>query len=265
MIVILKMVVGLMGNAASFLLYAAPICTFARVIRKKSTEEFSFVPYSISLMNCLFYTWYGLPVVSHKWENFPMITINGLGILLEFSFIIIFIWFTSPKQKWKAGIMTTAMIIFFSIIALISTYVFHDHKTRKQLVGGVGLIASVTMYASPLVVMKKVIQTKSVEFMPFTLSLFSFLASSLWMAYGLLGRDLLITAPNLVGAPLGALQLLLYCKYRNKVTEEPKPAQEWDVEKVDLKICKQHMQIAVVTKDDNTNENKCTDNKVLMD
>lgn len=36
--------------------------------------------------------------------------------------------------------------------------------------------------------------------------------------------------------------------------EEPKPAQEWDVEKDDMKTCKQHMQIAVVTKDDNTNE-----------
>ncbi|KAL8217866.1 hypothetical protein R6Q57_021239 [Mikania cordata] len=256
MIVILRMAVGLMGNAASFLLYAAPICTFARVIRKKSTEEFSFVPYTISLLNCLFYTWYGLPVVSYKWENFPMITINGLGILLESSFIIIFIWFTSPKQKWKAGSMTTAVIIFFSIIALISTYVFHDHKTRKQLVGGVGLIASVAMYASPLVVMKKVIQTESVEYMPFSLSLFSFLASLLWMAYGLLGQDLLITAPNLVGAPLGALQLVLYCKYRNGVLVEPKPAHDWDVEKHDPKTSKQHLQIGVDSTDDNIREKK---------
>ncbi|KAI3735384.1 hypothetical protein L6452_14880 [Arctium lappa] len=256
MIVFLHLAVGLMGNAASFLLYAAPICTFARVIRKKSTEEFSSVPYIISLLNCLMYTWYGMPVVSHKWENFPMITINGLGILLELSFIIIFIWFASRKQKLMAGIMTTAVIIIFSITALISTYVLHDHHTRKELVGSVGLIASVAMYGSPLVVMKKVIETKSVEFMPFSLSLFSFLASALWMAYGLLGRDLLITAPNLVGCPLGALQLVLYCKYRNKVMEDPKPAQEWDVEKVDQKTSKQHVQIAVVTTDENINGKK---------
>ncbi|KAK9063161.1 hypothetical protein SSX86_017031 [Deinandra increscens subsp. villosa] len=256
MIVILRMVVGLMGNAASVLLYAAPIWTFVKVIKKKSTGEFSVVPYAVSLLNCLFYTWYGLPVVSIKWENFPMITTNGIGILFEFSFIIIFIWFTSPKQKWKAGIMTTAVIIFFSTIALISTYVFHDHKTRKQLVGGVGLIASVAMYASPLVVVKTVIKTKSVEYMPFSLSLFSFLASALWMAYGLLGRDLLIAAPNLVGAPLGALQLVLYCKYRNRVMEEPKPAQEWDLEKVDQKTSKQHLQIAVAAIDDDIDEKR---------
>lgn len=39
---------------------------------------------------------------------------------------------------------------------------------------------------------KKVIETKSVEYMPFYLSFFSFLASSLWLAYGLLSHDLFL-------------------------------------------------------------------------
>ncbi|KAJ6376045.1 hypothetical protein OIU77_000921 [Salix suchowensis] len=75
----LRLAVGIMGNAASLLLFSAPILTFYRVIRKKSTEEFSCVPYIIALLNCLLYTWYGLPVVSYRWENFPVATINGLG------------------------------------------------------------------------------------------------------------------------------------------------------------------------------------------
>ncbi|PWA43417.1 nodulin MtN3 family protein [Artemisia annua] len=256
MIVMLRMAVGLMGNAASFMLYAAPIWTFAGVIRKKSTEDFSFVPYAVSFMSCLVWTWYALPVVSYGWENFPMITTNGLGSLLEFSYIVIFIWFTSPKQKLKAGIITTGVILIFTITALISTFVFHDHKTRKQIVGSVGLFAAAAMYSSPLIAMKQVIQTKSVEYMPFSLSLFSFLASVLWMAYGLLQRDLLITAPNLVGAPLGALQLVVYCKYRNRGMVEPKPELEWDVEKVDEKTNKQHVSVVVVPTDYKIDEEK---------
>ncbi|CAH2068859.1 unnamed protein product [Thlaspi arvense] len=94
-----RLAAGLMGNAASLLLYAAPILTFYRVIRKRSTEEFSCVPYIIALWNCFLYTWYGLPVVSCGWENFSLVTINGLGILLELSFIIIYFWFASAGGK----------------------------------------------------------------------------------------------------------------------------------------------------------------------
>ncbi|XP_027102550.1 bidirectional sugar transporter SWEET3 isoform X1 [Coffea arabica] len=210
----LRLAVGIMGNAASMLLYAAPILTFSRVIRKRSTEEFSCIPYTIALLNCFLYTWYGLPVVSNGWENVPVVTINGLGILLELSFVFIYFCFAPANAKKKVAVLTTSVILGFCVIALLSVFAFHDHSHRKILVGSIGLIASVAMYGSPLVVVKQVIQTKSVEFMPFYLSLFSFLASSLWMTYGLLSHDLFLASPNLVGSPLGIFQLLLYCKYR---------------------------------------------------
>ncbi|XP_038986524.1 bidirectional sugar transporter SWEET3b-like [Phoenix dactylifera] len=139
------------ANAASLLLYAAPILTFKRVIRKRSTEEFSGVPYIIALLNCLLYTC-------------------------------------------------------------------------------IGLVASISMYSSPLVAMKQVIKTKSVEFMPFYLSFFSFFASSLWMTYGFLGKDLFIAAPNLLGSPIGLLQLVLYCLYRKSKEAHTEP------NKVDLEM-----------------------------
>ncbi|KAI4324987.1 hypothetical protein MLD38_030424 [Melastoma candidum] len=221
--------IGVLGNATSLLLYAAPVLTFSRVIRKRSTEEFSCVPYIIALLNCLIYTWYGLPIVSKEWENFPVVTINGLGVVLEFTFILIYILFTSNKNKAESSIhlnhsclqmklvaTLVAVVLAFNAIAVVSTFMLHDHHHRKMFVGSIGLVASVAMYGSPLVAMRRVIMTKSVEFMPFYLSLFSFLASSLWMAYGLLGHDLILASPNLAGSPLGLLQLLLYCKYRKR-------------------------------------------------
>ncbi|KAG4184289.1 hypothetical protein ERO13_A09G163600v2 [Gossypium hirsutum] len=148
----LRLAVGIMGNASSLLLYAAPILTFTRVIRKRSTEEFSCIPYIVALSNCLLYTWYGLPVVSYKWENFPVITINGLGIILELSFIFIYLWFAPTRGKIKAGTITTMVMVIFTVTAIISAFVFHDHHHRKVFVGTIGLVASVAMYAAPLVV-----------------------------------------------------------------------------------------------------------------
>ncbi|RDX75118.1 Bidirectional sugar transporter SWEET3, partial [Mucuna pruriens] len=162
----LRLAVAVGGNAASVALYAAPIVTFKRVIRKKSTEEFSCIPYIIGLFNCLLFTWYGLPVVSHKWENFPLVTVNGVGIVLELSYVLIYFWYASSKGKVKVAMTAIPVLLVFSIIAAVSAFAIHDNHHRKLLVGSFGLGVSIAMYGSPLVVMKKVIQTKSVEFMP---------------------------------------------------------------------------------------------------
>ncbi|XP_057950459.1 bidirectional sugar transporter SWEET3b [Malania oleifera] len=226
----MRLAVGVMGNAASLLLYSSPILTFARVIRKKSTEDFSCVPYVIALLNCLVITWYALPIVSTGWENFPVASINGLGIVLELSFVVVYFWFSSSKQaKMKVAAMVLPAIFLFCATVIISVYVLHDHRHRKMFVGSLGIAAAIALYAAPLVVVKKVIRTKSVEFMPFHLSLASFLSSCLWLIYGLLSRDMFLTSPNIVGCPLGILQLLVYWKYRKAdVVEEPN---KWDLEK----------------------------------
>ncbi|CAN0891804.1 Bidirectional sugar transporter SWEET3 [Linum grandiflorum] len=240
----LRLAVGIMGNGASLLLYSAPILTFKRVAERKSTEEFSCVPYIIALLNCLLYTWYGLPVVSCGWENLPVVTINGLGILLEFSFVLAYLRFASAKGKIKVVVILVPVILAFSIMATVSAFMLRDHHLRKVFVGTVGVVASAAMYSSPLVAMKQVMHTKSVEFMPFYLSLFSFLASSLWLAYGLLGNDLFIAAPNFVGSPLGILQLVLYCMYRKKGIAEEEP-NKWDVEQNDI-IKSTQLQLMVI-------------------
>ncbi|XP_054799848.1 bidirectional sugar transporter SWEET3-like [Prosopis cineraria] len=227
-----RMAVAVLGNAASVSLYAAPTVTFKRVIRKKSTEEFSCLPYIIGLLNCLLFTWYGLPVVSYKWENFPLVTVNGVGIVLELSYVLIYFWYASAKGKVKVALTAMPVIVAFCIIAIVSNFAFHDSRQRKLLVGSIGLGVSVAMYASPLVVMKKVIQSKSVEFMPLPLSLCSFLASVLWLTYGLLIRDIFVAGPSVIGAPLAILQLVLHCKYwKGKVAEEPNGQ---DLEKIDV-------------------------------
>ncbi|KAG7534034.1 SWEET sugar transporter [Arabidopsis thaliana x Arabidopsis arenosa] len=170
----------------------------------------------MTLFNCLIYTWYGLPIVSHLWENLPLVTINGVGILLESIFIFMYFCYASPKEKIKVGVTLVPVIVVFGLTTAISAVVFDDHRHRKSFVGSFGLVASISMYGSPLIVMKKVIETKSVEYMPFYLSFFSFLASSLWLAYGLLSHDLFLASPNMVATPLGILQLILYFKYKNK-------------------------------------------------
>ncbi|MCO5580055.1 hypothetical protein L7F22_033921 [Adiantum nelumboides] len=71
------------------------------------------------------------------------------------------------------------------------------------------------MYAAPLAAMKNVIQTKSVESMPFLLSLCTLLNSCLWEVYGILKKDPFIIVPNALGVIFGIMQLALYAYYRD--------------------------------------------------
>ncbi|XP_004502614.1 bidirectional sugar transporter SWEET3-like [Cicer arietinum] len=222
MLATLRFVVVFLGNIASVALYAAPIVTFKRVIKNKSTEEFSCIPYIIGLLNCLLFTWYGLPVVSYKWENLGLVTVNGVGIVLELSYVLIYFFYAPPRGKVKVGMITTLVVVVFCIIATVSAFSLHDTEHRKLLVGITGLCVSIALYGSPLVAMKKVIETKSVEFMPLPLSMCAFLASALWLTYGLLVRDIFIAGPSVFGTPLSILQLFIYFKYRReRIVDEP--------------------------------------------
>lgn len=82
------------------------------------------------------------------------------------------------------------------------------------MVGIICAVISVSMYAAPLGIMRTVIRTKSVEFMPFFLSLFLFLNGGIWSTYALLVKDIFVEVPNAIGFVLGGVQLALYFFYR---------------------------------------------------
>ncbi|XP_065848177.1 bidirectional sugar transporter SWEET1 [Euphorbia lathyris] len=202
---------GIFGNATALFLFLAPTITFKRIIRSKSTEQFSGIPYVMTLLNCLLSAWYGLPFVSKN--NLLVSTINGTGAAIETIYVIMFIIYAPKKQKGKILGLFTLVLTIFATVALVSLFALHG-QARKLFCGFAATIFSIIMYASPLSIIKLVIKTKSVEYMPFFLSLFVFLCGTSWFVFGLLGHDPFVAVPNGFGCGLGALQLLLYFIYR---------------------------------------------------
>ncbi|MCL7043795.1 hypothetical protein MKW94_017988 [Papaver nudicaule] len=72
------------------------------------------------------------------------------------------------------------------------------------------------MYGAPLGAMKNVVATKSVEYMPFSLTFFLFLNGGIWTVYAVLIKDLFIGVPNAIGFVLGSVQLIMYIIYNKK-------------------------------------------------
>ncbi|XP_018730924.2 bidirectional sugar transporter SWEET1 [Eucalyptus grandis] len=231
---ILRFLCGILGNVVSLLLFLAPMTTFKRIIRNQSTEQFSGVPYMVTLLSCSLYTWYGLPFMSP--DNLLLLIISVIGVVIELTYVWIFITY-APKKEW-ANIMVLSGLALILILtfALVSPFALHS-KTRKLFCGIMLDIFSTITYASPLSIMMLVIKTKSAEFMPFLLSLLFFLCGIFWLAYGLLSRDPFLIVPNGLGTGLGIAQLILYAKYRKNQSHTKNEVRdefgEMDLEKTD--------------------------------
>uniref|UniRef100_A0A7C8YNB0 Bidirectional sugar transporter SWEET n=2 Tax=Opuntia streptacantha TaxID=393608 RepID=A0A7C8YNB0_OPUST len=177
---------GVFGNATALFLFLAPLVTFKRIFKKKSTEQFSGIPYVMTLLNNLLSAWYGLPFVSPN--NILVTTINGAGAVIETIYVLIFMVYAPKKEKLKIGGLLALILSVFAAVALVSYFALHGNM-RKVFCGVAASVFSIIMYGSPLSIMRLVIKTKSVEYMPFFLSLFCFLCGTSWFIFGLLGRD----------------------------------------------------------------------------
>ncbi|RYQ96309.1 hypothetical protein Ahy_B08g092017 isoform C [Arachis hypogaea] len=208
---------GVAGNIFAFGLFVSPIPTFRRIIRNGSTEMFSGLPYIYSLMNCLICMWYGTPLISP--DNLLVTTVNSIGAVFQFVYIIIFLVYAEKSKKVRMFGLLLAVIGVFVII-LVGSLQVTDSQTRRILVGFLSCASLISMFASPLFIIKLVIQTKSVEFMPFYLSLSTFLMSTSFLVYGLLNEDPFIYVPNGIGTVLGIIQLVLYFYFESKSREE---------------------------------------------
>ncbi|XP_059289626.1 bidirectional sugar transporter SWEET1-like [Lycium ferocissimum] len=210
---IIQFVFGILGNAATLFLFLVPTFTFKRIIKNKSTEQFSGIPYVMTFLNCLLSAWYGLPFITSG--NILVATINGAGASIELVYVLIFFLYAPNKQKGKILAMFFLVLLAFAGAALVSVLAFHG-KNRKLFCGTVATIFSIVMYASPMSIIRLVIRTKSVEFMPFFLSFAVVISCSCWFIYAMLGMDPFIGTSTGVGLGLGIVQLILYFIYCDK-------------------------------------------------
>ncbi|KAI3442669.1 Bidirectional sugar transporter SWEET [Psidium guajava] len=171
---------------------------------------------------------YGLPFVSPN--NFLLTTITGIGAVIESTYVLIFIIYAPKKERARILGLVALAVTIFSTVALVSFFAFHG-KTRELFAGVFVDIFAVAMFASPLSVMRLVIKTKSVEFMPFFLSLFGLPCAISWAVFGLINRDPFVIVPNALGSGLGVAQMLLYAIYHKRKDQHGNVVKDGSLEK----------------------------------
>lgn len=207
----IRTIVGIVGNVISFFLFISPVPTFIAILKAKSVKNYKPDPYVATVLNCAMWVFYGLPFV-HP-DSLLVITINGTGFVIELIYVAIFLIFSDWAKRRKILIALFIEIVFMAIVVFVTLTFFHDTKSRSMVVGILCIVFNIIMYASPLTVMRDVIKTKSVKYMPFFLSLANFANGIVWFSYALIKFDPYVMVPNGLGTFSGAVQLILYATY----------------------------------------------------
>ncbi|KAM3242168.1 hypothetical protein ACQJBY_054694 [Aegilops geniculata] len=207
----IRTVIGVIGNATALVLFLSPVPTFIQIWKKKTVEQYSAVPYLATLLNCMMWVLYGLPLV-HP-HSMLVITINGTGMLIELTYVALFLTFSVGAARRRVLLLLVAEVAFVGGVAALVLSLAHTHDRRSMVVGILCVLFGTGMYAAPLSVMKMVIQTKSVEYMPLFLSVASLVNGICWTAYALIKFDLYITIPNGLGVMFAVGQIILYAIY----------------------------------------------------
>ncbi|KAG5605309.1 hypothetical protein H5410_026801 [Solanum commersonii] len=221
---------------------------FRRICKEKSTMGYQSVPYVVALFSSMLWMYYAFI----KKNAILLVTINSFGCIVETIYITIFILYASKearvsfhydvptiveqlnslifnkcyiyklidvlnmqiKQRQTVRLLVLLIGGLYTLIFLITLFPLNG-VLRVQVVGWICVTVAVGVFAAPLSIVFQVVRTKSVEFMPFTLSFFLTLSAIMWFGYGLLLKDLCIALPNVLGFFLGMIQMLLYGIYRN--------------------------------------------------
>ena len=140
---------------------------------------------------------------------------NSIGFILG-------TYYCSQYQKYlnKSPRTSPGMIDqhFMGVVALIScTLLLTATFTRKaatSIVGKLGVVLCILMFASPLSTLKKVLETKSAKSIPLPFTLACMLNCFLWSVAGILDmKDFNIYAPNVLGLASSIAQLILKLMY----------------------------------------------------
>lgn len=164
-----------------FLIYRP---TFYRIYKRKSTEGFQSIPYSVSLFSAMLYLYYAYL----KDNEILLITINSFGFGIELMYLIVFMTYATRESKvytfiiylslnlllyvWNyefrmiylikffidLQIFTTKLLVFFNVfiygaIIVLTYQLTKNDELRLKIVGWICAVFSVSVFAAPLSIM----------------------------------------------------------------------------------------------------------------
>eukprot|EP01084_Bolivina_argentea_P082381 149152_1 len=175
-----------------------------QIWQEKQTGDLSPFPFVSLFTNCSIWTLYGLLL-----NDQTLIVANGIGASFGIGYTLFFTKYTHMSMlPYYSGSLGLLGIILSSPIWL-------GIENGTQLLGLAGSTGAFLVVASPLGVVRTVMQKKTTKgILPFPISLAMTFTACSWFSYGwFVLNDPYIWFPNIFGMGAGLLQLSLFVVY----------------------------------------------------
>eukprot|EP00261_Vitis_vinifera_P034001 XP_019075244.1 PREDICTED: bidirectional sugar transporter SWEET17 isoform X3 [Vitis vinifera] len=140
---------GVIGNIISVLVFLAPIGTFWRIVKHRSTQDFESLPYVCTLLNSSLWTYYGII----KPGEILVATVNGFGVVVEAAYVTLFLIYAPAKMRAKTVALVSLLDVGFLAAAILVTRLALQGDTRIDALGFICSGLNIVMYGSPLAAM----------------------------------------------------------------------------------------------------------------
>ncbi|OLP97985.1 Bidirectional sugar transporter SWEET6b [Symbiodinium microadriaticum] len=229
---------GYAGMVMTFVYFLSPLPTCINVHKSKDVQEFSVFPplscevfflysqlmfarffqvqqYAVGVVNCSLWVYWAIVTMQISSDNLtPNLLINGIGLFQFVAYVSIFMVYA--KSRTREFLRLIMALLLFEVILILSfegiVPRFGDGKLKSRVSGLVTDVLNILLYGSPLIVMRKVIRTKSVKYMPLPMSVLTLVICILWSTQAIFISNMTVLVPNAVGTLLGVAQLILYAR-----------------------------------------------------
>lgn len=190
----------------------SPLPDIWRIHKTQSTENVSVLPFVALFGTNYLWLLYGYLDANY----YPVVTASGFGCITSLIYTAVYCAYT---QERRYAFKLTAVATF--LLALVTVYAFMGsfgviNQSRGQVVDALGYMAvcvNILLYVSPFETVKKIVATKSAASLPIAMCCMLVANCSLWVVCGVVDNDMFMLTPNVIGATLSLVQVLLYVVY----------------------------------------------------
>lgn len=202
------------ATLASCNLYFSLTPELRRVHSEKSISTMPLLPILSMLASATCWVLYGCVAG----DVFPVAVTNIVGVALSLGYVIVYF---RNAAELKSRVLRQVAILLAVILAVVCYCVWcpFSHHCLKLQTGYLACVISALLFASPLVVLKRVMAEKNSVYLPRTMVFSGLLNSLLWSVDGILVSDMFVASPNFINGVLGLLQLALIVIYPKRSTD----------------------------------------------